>query len=298
MKKQKWGNTAGSIAAYQAMYQAQPASADFHSNASENGDPDLFQKCIAEEKAEQERALAPIRAAQAEINKNMRAALGQELLTLPNDPFLAECCKQTEKPNTDEGVRNAFLVFRDVMLPAVITDAGIELLGQVTELNPRVDFASTSPLTFRPVWSRLVDLGLVKEGTHYRGRRPEVEQPPTAEQPLTDREQVEADFQAQYFPLYADWLASMKKAWGFTPSQTQQRYALDVINETGMSPLLHATYDEVRRICCRRNVFPPMLTADELLAEQLNNTDLSNPQSRADYIREANRIRFQSQETE
>lgn len=289
-KKQKWGNTAGSIAAYRAMYQAQPASADFHSNAYENGDQKLFDQCVAEEKAEQERVNAPIRAAQETLNKTFIAAQANELLTLPNDPYLAENCKQAEKLNTDAGVRNAFLVFRDVMLPAVITDAGIELLGRVTELNPRVDWASTSPLTFHTVWSRLESLGLV-DGTHIINNT--VARTEQRREPLTDQEQVEADFQAQYFPLYKDWLASMKKAWDFTPSQTQQRYALDVINETGMSPLLHTTYDEVRRICCRRNVFPPMLTADELLAEQLNNTDLSNPQSRADYIREANRLRYQ-----
>lgn len=292
MAKKRWGNTAGSIAAYRAMYQAQPASADFHSNASENGDQKLFDQCVAEEKAEQERALAPVKKAQAELNRTMNVALGNELLTIPNDLFLAENCRQTEKPNTDEGIRNAFLVFRDVMLPAVITDAGIELLGRVTELNPRVDWSSTSPLTFHTVWSRLESLGLVKDGTHFISNTVACETEQRRE-PLTDQEQVEADFQAQYFPLYADWIASMKKAWDFIPTQTQQRYALDVINETGMSPLLHATYDEVRRICCRRNVFPPMLTADELLAEQLNNTDLSNPQSRADYIREANRLRYQ-----
>ena len=290
MAKKRWGNTAGSIAAYRAMYQAQPASADFHSNAYENGDQKLFDQCVAEEKAEQERALAPIKQAQAELNKTFIAAQANELLTLPNDQYLAENCKQTDR-NTDDGTRNAFLAFRGVMLPTAITDAGIELLGRVTDLNPRVDWANTSPLTFSTLWARLVSLGLAKEGTHFISKTVAETAQPTPE--LSDREQVEADFQAQYFPLYADWLASMKKAWDFTPNQTQQRYALDVINETGMSPLVHTTYDEVRRICCRRNVFPPMWTQDEALAERLAHSDLSTPAARAEYIREANKILYQ-----
>ena len=216
-------------------------------------------------------------------------------MTLPNDPFLAEHCKQTETANALEDIASAFLEFRETMLPTVITDAGIALLERITMQNLGVDWASTSPLTFSTLWARLESLGLVKEGMHYTAVRPtERTQEPQA---LNDREQCEADWQAQYYPLWEGWLASMKKSFGFTPNQAQQRYALDVISETGMSPLVHETFNEVRRICCRKNVFPPMWTEDELLAEQLSHSNLNDPRARANYIQEANRIRFQSSES-
>jgi len=242
----------------------------------------------AEQKAEEEQKLAPIRAAQDKLNKTFIAAQANELMTLPNDPFLQECCKQTDRPNSPEGIRSAFIAFRDILLPIVITDAGIELLGRVSELNPKVDFASTSPLTFHTVWSRLVSLGLAKEGTHFISSN--VRKQPTPEpEPIDARKQCEAEYVNAVLPLMASWESSLLEKWGVTLTPRLRETVSDIMRRNNLNPTLYESYDFVRIQLANRKLISTdktddrrPLTRSEFVADAIdrNNLDLSRPENK------------------
>jgi len=293
--RHKKTNAEGNLAAYQAMWKTPTATGDFHSYAYENGDPALLKRFQDEEKAGQERALAPITAAQAELNRTMIAALANELLTIPNDGFLAEHCPQTETANALEDIASAFLEFREMTLPTVITDAGIALLERITMQNLGVDWASTSPLSFAVLWARLESLGLVKEGTHYTAVR-QPRQEPTPET-LTDREQCEADWLSQLYSLFPAWEESLLKDFGIRLNDRQRRMVCDEFTRANLSPLCHESYNEIRRRMVRAKSFPlasnglDALTVDESWAAAAEDFDFSDPRQKREWCLEMGRRR-------
>jgi hypothetical protein len=237
----------------------------------------------AEQKAEDERKLAPIRKAEQELNKTLITALANELMTLPNDDFLQEQCRQTEKENSPESIRNAFLAFRDILLPIVITDAGIELLGRVSELNPKVDFASTSPLTFHTVWSRLVSLGLATESVHFISNN--VCQPtPEPALPMDAREQCEAEYISAVLPLMEQWESSLLEQWGVTLTPRLRETVSDIMAKHNLNPAQGASYDFARVSLAKRGLIKTNryedgrpLTRDERISDAMEHVDLGSP---------------------
>jgi len=293
-KRYKKSNAEGNLAAYQAMWKTPTATGDFHSYAYENGDPALLKRFQDEEAAENERALAPITAARAELNRTMIAALANELLTLPNDGFLAEHCSQTETANALEDIASAFLEFREMTLPTVITDAGIALLERITMQNLGVDWASTSPLSFAVLWNRLSSLGAVQEGVHFISPNPEPRHAPTE---LTAREQCEAEWQNQLFTLFPAWEASLLKDFGIHLNDRQRRMVCDEFTRANLSPLVHESYNEIRRRMVRAKSFPlasnglDALTVDESMAAAAEDFDFSDPRQKREWCLEMGRRR-------
>jgi hypothetical protein len=282
--RHKKTNAEGTLAAYQAMYRTAPSSADFHNNCYEAGDKKLWDECVAEEKAENERALAPIKAAQDAVNKTMIAALANELLTIPNDPFLAEHCKQTEIANALEDIASAFLEFREMTLPTVITDAGIALLERITMQNLGVDWASTSPLSFAVLWARLDSLGLIREGLHKVSPEPQARREP---QELTAREQCEAEYVNTVLPLMAEWESSLLENWGITLTPRLRETVSDIMRRHNLNPAQAASYDFVRvqlakRLLIKTNRYEDgrPLTRDERISDAIDtqNINLSSPE--------------------
>jgi hypothetical protein len=285
MKKRKLGQVAGSIAAYGAMYSESRSTApkELTEQEKRQRDWDAFKE---EERAEQERKLAPVRKAQEELNRTLRAAQAQELLTLSNDSYLAEHCGQTERENTPEAIRNAFLAFRDVLLSkgTTITDAGVELLGRISDLNPKVDWASTSPLTFHTLWTRVEGLGLVKENTHYTVSR--VEQPAPTQQ-LSDREQCETDYVNAVLPLMDAWETSLLEKWGVTLTPQLREEVSNIMRRHNLNPTLSQSYDFCRIQMAKRGLLKTdkyadgrPLTRDERVSETMEKIDLSTSEGR------------------
>ena len=282
--RHKKTNAEGNLAAYQAMWKTPTATGDFHSYAYENGDPALLKRFQDEEAAENERALAPITAARAELNRTMIAALANELLTLPNDGFLAEHCSQTETANALEDIASAFLEFREMTLPTVITDAGIALLERITMQNLGVDWASASPLSFAVLWARLDSLGLIREGLHKVSPEPQARREP---QELTAREQCEAEYVNTVLPLMAEWESSLLENWGITLTPRLRETVSDIMRRHNLNPAQAASYDFVRvqlakRLLIKTNRYEDgrPLTRDERISDAIDtqNINLSSPE--------------------
>jgi len=160
-----------------------------------------------------------------------------------------------------------------------------------------VDWASTSPLTFATVWARLESLGLVKEGTHYTGKPQAL--PETTQEPqiLNDREQVEADWLSQLYSLFPAWEESLMKEFGVRLNDRYRRMVCDEFTRANLSPLVHESYNEIRRRMVRAHSFPlasnglPCLTVDESMADLTEQYDLSDPQQKREWCLEMGRRR-------
>jgi len=247
-----------------------------------------WDECQREAREEEEKKLAPIRKAEQELNKTLIAAQANELMNMPNDPFLAETCKQTERENSPDSVRTAFLAFRETLLPATITDEGIELLGRVSDFNPKVDFASTSPLTFSTLWARLVSLGLAKEGSHFiniRGTQTEQPEP----EPMDAREQCEAEYVNTVLPLMASWESSLLSNWGVTLTPRLRETVSDIMRRNNLNPTLYESYDFARVQMANRKLIRTDKTTDgrpltrsEFVADAIDrqNLDLTRPENK------------------
>ena len=89
---------------------------------------------------------------------------------------------------------------------------------------------------------------------------------------------VAKDFWKQATPLYAEWIESLNRHWGFIPNEVQKKQAFNILETMNLSPLDRRTYDRLRLVAIERGVFPDnLLTADELLGRELEDFRKHNP---------------------
>jgi hypothetical protein len=181
-------------------------------------------------------------------------------------------------------------------LPTVITDAGIALLERITMQNLRVDWASTSPLSFAVLWNRLSSLGAVQEGVHFISPNPEPQRDARPTE-LTAREQCEADWLSQLYSLFPAWEESLLQDFGIRLNDRQRRMVCDEFTRANLSPLVHESYNEIRRRMVRAKSFPlasnglDALTVDESWAAAAEDFDFSDPRQKREWCLEMGRRR-------
>jgi hypothetical protein len=119
--------------------------------------------------------------------------------------------------------------------------------------------------------------------------------PPTPEPAVESRARAEADWDR--LVLFGDWLKQLWSDYGVTLSDTQKKLAVDYLVTLNLSPLIHESWNIIRRRMVAAHQFPlaasgyPALTIDERFASMVEDFDLSTPEGRRHYASEMGRLK-------
>jgi hypothetical protein len=94
-----------------------------------------------------------------------------------------------------------------------------------------------------------------------------------------------------FAPIFQQWLDSMYEHWGFVSTPEQRVAAQRYFERHNLSFTHGPHYDQCRRALGKSGIFPLMLTDDEILAERIEQTTLTNNYAgRQDYVRERSKL--------
>jgi len=169
-------------------------------------------------------------------------------------------------------------------------------VGLNSDADSRIDV--TNPEIWQVAHDRLQFLGAMK---------PEAESQPTqptqVEQTIAElnADEFRTEAEQRWFAIWEDtwnsWLDSMAQTWGFYPSKTQSRAAIDLLLK--LESYGDGRFDECRRRLTMSGVFKPgMLTALEQLESRVDAGefgDLSTQMGKQRYAAAFNRVKFGSE---
>jgi hypothetical protein len=260
-------------------------------------------EAAAEEAAQKERELVPIRQHEAKLNAERQEAnrRARAALCLERDyPYFLEICPPFSRYAGKEedyldSVRNAFLDFKERLASqgVEITQAGLETLAEVSEDNTGLNWSDA--VTFERVWGHLVEIDYVKEGRDYTVERAPA---PAANEPQEPQESFDTllrkhstddpalkraahDFAIEEArPTFNAWVDSLLSFGYSMPLETAKRVS-EWFTRNNRSFLDRASYDDCRRCFVREGIMPRnCLTPDDLAAEEMSGLDLNTVEGR------------------
>jgi hypothetical protein len=271
--------------------------------------------------------VAPIRAAERELNENLRALREENrkaLLLIPS----ADLAKLIGPPwcGTEEellaSAQFAFARFKEQLLREGITftPAAGNKLAQIAKLNPYLDW--TNAIAVRQIFDYCFDLGLW-DGAEVISSEAASKTPAPTPEPVdtgltldkiegldtrtSDAQRASESAVNQYFysrevgPIWESWKAHMVRDYRFVPNDKQGRAIIDWFVKNNKSFLDTRNWDKCR--VALREVLgnsprtgQPMLTRDELLSISLDSDqiDLDSREGKRQFLKKSQELREMS----
>jgi hypothetical protein len=268
----------------------------------------LMQSCIAEaaaeEKAQREKELAPVRRYEQTLNadREQKARNARYELTLPDYAYFLECgCPPFSDYAGKEGdyldaVRNTFLEFQTHLESTGVnlTQAGLESLAELADKNTGLNW--TDVRCFDSVWEHLLETGYAREGRDFTvteqdkpAPQPKAKQAPDFDTLLATRSADDPELRnaAHEFaieeaqPTFLAWTDSLRNSFGYEMSLPIAKQVSDWFIRTNHSFLDRAAYDKCRRAFVREGLMPrTCLTQEDLDAEEMDTLEIRTVEGR------------------
>jgi len=263
-------------------------------------------------KAEAEQArIQPLLDEQQELLKKLRSETAQSFYTMPSQE-LADAPKAPDNITDDVAtiraqVRDAFNEFRlqAEQQGVKFEQTGVEKLSKAVVQNPAIEWRK--PESFQLLYQAMEDADCFSERdrTLPVGEQPQPEPAPVKPKAL-DLESMNTSTRsgqraakelcdAEYFTIEGrtmmkDWEAQIYRDYGVLLDDDQKVSVVNWIVKWNKNPLAHETWNAARRALGKAQVIPQMFTQDEILAERLEVSNLTNYEDRRAYAAESRRI--------
>jgi hypothetical protein len=265
--------------------------------------------------AEQEaKRLAPIRAAEEQMNQTMRALRNEKriaILIVPSEDLSEMCAKFSEEgtPNATAllaQVKYAFNQFTEQLKTEGITftPAVNSKLEKVCKLNSDLDW--TSSTVIRQVFDYCDSLGLWTESEVIRPKAPAaphqqksfgLEDIESLDTTTSEGRSAAESLVNEFFysrevgPIWQSWLDFMKREYHFVPNEAQSRKIIDWFTRNRGKSFLNLKHWDECRVSLREvlgnspRTGLPMLTRAEQLSIDIQSVDMDNPDVRREFTR-------------
>ncbi len=244
----------------------------------------------ARAKAEAER---PIKALESEFNKSLRelrAIQRETLFTRPSDELSSRCAKRpAQTEGTADEIAQRVLAAARGGIKVNLTESGREKVLTVIRANPELD--TTDALTWAEVYSHITECGawspedgVPAEQPHPQPQTPQPVAPEESFDALLERTSTESraarplllaalekEHNREAIPLFHEWVRHLSSDYGFTLSQEDAKYILEVMFPQNNWSFLRAdNFNLARRAMVAQYRWPSsMLTEVERLTKEL-----------------------------